>query len=264
MKKVLFSISLMVLSSCHLTAQQIEESKQQTECNNIADTYEIAKKRNSSLKTIYKDMLNIISNGSLEVGILTKDQYSKELKENIKISGKKNEHYKIYRITKNCLKKINPEAQEEHYKNLREFVELIYGTYALEEKAKFLKRAGTKKLCIENSIDTYLSNQVLNFSPSKECLYSINEPGLKVQQSTRNGLLISSMFSYYNPLNFAILYKNNSIDLNAVDGSQVQPGYFKYKGIYSYQSLTGERSIYSFERVDINYLFKDILFFNRN
>jgi hypothetical protein len=102
-----------------------------------------------------------------------------------------------------------------------------------------------KRMCGSLSNFLYAMGSV---KPEDGCIYVGDDP-IIAAQSTSDGLLVYSLVGPVDAPRFIYIYKDNPADKNTVDNQRIEPGYFEYRGIFSYQSDSGERSVYSFSRV---------------
>lgn len=147
----------------------------------------------------------------------------------------------------NC---INNSQYSHSIELLDQFRNRIGDAYMPSEKELFLSRTEGRTFCTRVNLHDFL---VPSWSekPNKECLYSAASHLLQAVQVTDRGVLVNSpSVSYYGGGSGNIfLLKGNEAEDNLVDGASIESGYFKYTGILSYESITGQRSVYTFERV---------------
>jgi hypothetical protein len=88
-------------------------------------------------------------------------------------------------------------------------------------------------------------------NPQKDHVYNVTRmDGIKVQQVTEQGAFVTAL---YGPIETSgrvvFIYKGNGFGEGLVDGALIPPSSFQYVGTYSYNSLTGERTVYAFKAV---------------
>lgn len=137
-----------------------------------------------------------------------------------------------------------------------------------KEKATYFQRLGDRRFCWEIGIDDFLSGSTLK--PDSKCIYPASklvvqyddgtftknkELGqrymqLKILQVTPEGFVIKSPDYRNNQVIF--VYKTDEGDL--VDGSALDETQnfklYEYVGTYSYQTLAGSKTVYSFRKAN--------------
>lgn len=86
--------------------------------------------------------------------------------------------------------------------------------------------------------------------PQKDCVYinDINYITL-ILQSTSGGFLVNTR-PEVGITKSIYVYRTINMGNDLVDGASIPAGHYKYMGVFSYMSLMGERSVYSFKFVE--------------
>ena len=271
MKKIIILIGILTLQGCiqifsasgamsqdsikNKTSTKRPLSEKQQEHNFCNTVFEIYSKNQdiSNPFIIYKNALEQRS-----ADLKDKPETQKEIKttlNKLKTSEAQRAEMSIFieDIKKNCISETNTKQSN----TLKEFVNKIITYYTKEEQQIIANRTGGKHYCPMWSSDYLLSfNQE---KPDKNCIYLIPPRSVQAFQVTDTGILAS--YNLLQQYGYSIsFYFHKTKELSElVDGSYVT-GLFVYTGPYSYQSLTGQRTLYSFRALNKETLLKDIYF----
>lgn len=133
-----------------------------------------------------------------------------------------------------------------------------------KERNTYFSRLGDRKFCWDIGIDDFLSSN--SSKPDEKCVYPASklvlqyEDGnksvgqafkkLKVMQITPTGFVITSP----NHADDQVIYVNKVDEKDLVDGSFLDDAQnfkmYEYAGTYSYATLVGSKTVYSFRKVN--------------
>lgn len=141
------------------------------------------------------------------------------------------------------------------------------------EKAKLKERLGGKLPCLESELFQFTN---ANKKPLPNCLYPVGKfesdwgdvvqstKRLKIFQVVSNGFLVDPVKFYGSQFFIYEKDRNNLID-GAYFDSEFSFDFYEYVGPFSFQTLAGQRTLYSFKKVsaaDIQKMQSDFKVYN--
>ena len=253
---LLVLLYILPLSAC-TTSQELNKKEQF--CSALATTYERVSSGSNDLDKIEPliftnmfDALKEESSGAAKKSDLrineARSSYMQHIAKAMPGRNVVKDRYSMYSETMECSETF-AHSNLQHSVSLKEFASLIKNYYLPKEKKKFLQRTGGRKFCGVPLIQ-FITPQNSQ-PPRKDCLYTVDDPQLTAQQVTDEVVLVRYIYpdlAGYD-LKYIAIANDNPLEKNLVDGMPLPYGYFKYTGVMHYQSLIGQRSVYSFKRV---------------
>ena len=229
--KKLFVFSIfVVLSACSNALQSAKEKDDIDHCLITAQIYQNTFKP-GDVASVYKT--------------------AQERSSNTKLRSETDSSVFAVKRLKNCAAILEYTEYKSERQTIAQWHNWTLDYYYKKEKEEFLKATNGKKLCVNNSISAlYFPNAA---KPTSECIYQ-NKNELVASQITDKGILVQlSLADAYPELLMRRLFVyKNAKDKDVADDAPLESGYFEYKGLFSYQSLTGQRTVYSFARIKNN------------